>query len=234
MLIFTTRSRDEPADSSRWRMLASVWRVSCAMVPGLRSPVAGSVDSMPERKMKSPARMPGLCGRLKLRETLSLSFSGTMTSRLAKELAPSDEGDGVELQLERVHDAHAPHGARRRTCGHVLSVDTVERVVLDAVVDHRAHLHQPCERGAGRLEHELQVLEGAVRFAGERAVEPLAALGIHGDDAGDKDVVAGADRGALYPTEARGHVEAGTRRGHDDPGVHDTLRAHSKGRHRPT
>src|SRR5688572_33004737 len=30
-------SSEEPADSSRWRMLVSVWRVSCAMVPGLRS-----------------------------------------------------------------------------------------------------------------------------------------------------------------------------------------------------
>ncbi len=62
-------------------MLASVWRVSCAIVPGLRSPVAGSVDSMPERKIKSPARIPGLWGRLKLRDTLSRSFCGTTISR---------------------------------------------------------------------------------------------------------------------------------------------------------
>src|SRR5438105_2541139 len=108
MLIFTTRSREEPADSSRWRMFVSVWRVSCAIVPGLRSPVSGSVDSMPDRKMKSPARMPGLCGRLKLRETFSLSFFGTMTARLVKG-SSLGEGDGVELHLERVHDAHAPH-----------------------------------------------------------------------------------------------------------------------------
>ena len=31
--------------------------------------------------MNSPARTPGLCGRLKLRETLSRSFFGTMISR---------------------------------------------------------------------------------------------------------------------------------------------------------
>src|SRR5437762_3484812 len=97
-------------------MLASVWRVSCAIVPGLRSPVSGSVDSMPDRKMNSPARMPGLCGRLKLRETLSRSFRGATISRATDmALSPeSDDGDGVELHLERVDDAHAPHGARRR------------------------------------------------------------------------------------------------------------------------
>src|SRR3982751_6933909 len=111
-------------------MLASVWRVSCAMVPGLRSPVSGSVESMPERKMKSPARMPGLCGRLKLRETLRWSFFGTMISRLGK-VSPSDERDGVELHLERVDDAHAPDRARGRPVGHVLAIDAVQRVVLD-------------------------------------------------------------------------------------------------------
>src|SRR3954470_20345075 len=128
MLIFTTRSSDEPADSSRWRMLLRVCRVSCAMVPGLRSPVSGSVDSMPDRKMKSPARMPGLWGRLKLRETLSFSFCGTMTSRRVR-ASSSGERDGVELHLERVHDAHAPDGARRRAFGHVVAIHAVERVV---------------------------------------------------------------------------------------------------------
>src|SRR5262245_58802858 len=138
-----------------WRMLVSVWRVSWAIVPGLRSPVCGSVESMPERKMKSPARMPGLCGRLKLRETLSLSFFGTMISRLAKRLPPLDNGDGVELHPEGVDDPHAPHGARRRSARNVLAIDAVQRVVLDSVVDHRAHLHQTLERGAGALQHEL-------------------------------------------------------------------------------
>src|SRR5216117_2693276 len=161
-------------------MLASVWRVSCAIVPGLRSPVSGSVDSMPDRKMKSPARMPGLCGRLKLRDTLSRSFRGATISRAtAMALSPeSDDGNGVELHLERVDDAHAPHGARRRRARQVLAVDAVQCVVLDAVVDHRAHLHQALERSAGALEHELQVLERAMRFARQRAVQPLAALGI--------------------------------------------------------
>src|SRR5687768_11828879 len=199
-------------------MLVSVWRVSCAIVPGLRSPLCGSVESMPERKMSSPARMPGLWGRLKLRETLSRSFFGSMISRVTgMGFAPrSDQGDGVELDLERVDDAHAPDGARRRSLRHVLAVDAVQRVVLDAVVDHRAHLDQALERGTRRLKHELQVPEGAVRFAGQRAVQPLAALRIDCHDAGDENEIARADRRALHPAVPGGHVEAGTRRRHDD------------------
>jgi hypothetical protein len=36
---------------------------------------------MPDKKIKSPALMPGLCGNLKLRDTLSMSFFGCMISR---------------------------------------------------------------------------------------------------------------------------------------------------------
>src|SRR6516164_4144008 len=49
----------------------------------MRSPVCGSIGPMPDRKMKSPMRMPGTCGRLALRETLRIGFLGWITERVS-------------------------------------------------------------------------------------------------------------------------------------------------------
>ena len=77
----TTRSSEEPADSSIWRMLPSVMRTCAPIGPWKRSPVAGSIGPMPDRKMKSPTRMPGTCGRWALRDTLSRGLCGWITER---------------------------------------------------------------------------------------------------------------------------------------------------------
>src|SRR5205085_1907491 len=58
-LTFTTLASDDPADSSKCAMLVRIWRVSAATVPCARSPVPGLMAIMPDRKMNSPARMPG-------------------------------------------------------------------------------------------------------------------------------------------------------------------------------
>ena len=71
-------------------------------------------------------------------------------------------------------DLRRPYGARRRSVRHVLPIDAVEHIVFDAVVDQRMHLHEAVERGAGRLQQQLQVSENDVRLAGERAVAALA------------------------------------------------------------
>src|SRR4030095_10487126 len=53
---------------------------------------------------------------------------------------PSCSGDHVELYLEACFDLRGPYGARRRSVRNVLPVDTIQHVVLDAVVDQRMHL----------------------------------------------------------------------------------------------
>ena len=58
----------------------------------------------------------------------------------------------------------------------VLGAEAVEHVVLDAVVDHRVHLHQTVEGQPRRLQQQFQILEDAPRLARHRPVLALAAL----------------------------------------------------------
>src|SRR4029077_13976087 len=80
-LTLTIRSNPEPADSNMCAMLFNVCRICSAIGPRLRPPVTGSTGPIPERKMYSPTRRPGECGRLALREPLSFGLRGLITLR---------------------------------------------------------------------------------------------------------------------------------------------------------
>jgi hypothetical protein len=124
-------------------------------------------------------------------------------------------GDDVEHDLEAGLDLHAHHGAGRRRIWDILSVEAVEDVVLDAVVDHRVHLHQTVEGQPRRLQQQFQILEDAPRLARHRPVLALTALRVDRHHAGAEDHPAGPDRRALVMAVFPAKVEAGDR-GRDD------------------
>src|SRR5215831_19988060 len=146
---FTTLASDDPAASSNCLRLVRIWRVSLAVVPCMRSPDCRSTAVRPDTNRKSPpltaidSGWPG-----------SPAASGPragrgMTSRLALIGCPSRSSGGghhVELDLETGFNLRRPHRARRRPVSHVLPIDAVEHVVLDAVIDQRMYLHEPIER----------------------------------------------------------------------------------------
>src|SRR5262245_965942 len=77
------------------------------------------------------------------------------------------------------------------------------------------HLHEPVERGAGRLQEQLQIAENDVRLAGEGAVAALASLGIDRKHSRTEDQAARADRRRLVVAVVPSQIEPGTRRGDD-------------------
>src|SRR5262245_34695488 len=147
----------------------------------MRSPDCRSIAVRPDTNRKSPPLTAIDTGWPE-----PLAVSGTragkgITSRLALIRcfrARSGGGHHVELDLEAGFNLRRPHRARRRPVSHVLPVDTVEHIVLDAVIDQRMHLYESLERGAGRLQQQLQIPKNDVRLAGEGAVAPLPRLRI--------------------------------------------------------
>src|SRR5262245_27742797 len=123
--------------------------------------------------------------------------------------------DSVDLNLEAGLDLHRPNGARRRSARDVLPVDAVEHVIFDAVVNERMHLHEPVERGTGRLQEKLQIAKDDVRLAGERAVAALDRLGIDWKHPRTEEQAAGADRRRLMVPVMPPQIEPGTGRGDD-------------------
>src|SRR5215469_12693182 len=126
-MTLTTRSRADPADSSMWDMFRSVCWICSAIGPRLRSPVAGSTGPMPDRKIMSPTRMPGECGRLALRDTLSRGLTGSITLRERSSVIGSCQRDAVDLDLvaaDQPGPAHRPGGriAREELAVHVVHV----------------------------------------------------------------------------------------------------------------
>src|SRR3954471_17852366 len=75
------RSRLDPAASSMCSILRNVWRICSVIGPRLRPPVTGSTGPIPDRKIRSPTRTPGECGRFALRDTLSRGLAGSITLR---------------------------------------------------------------------------------------------------------------------------------------------------------
>src|SRR6516165_8550707 len=106
-------------------------------------------------------------------------------------------GDDVEHDLKAGLDPHAHHGAGRRRIRDILSIEAVEHVVLDAVVDHRVYLYDAVQGRADRLKEQFQILEDAARLARHRTVLALAALWVDRHHAGAEDHPAGPDRRAL-------------------------------------
>src|SRR5215469_13202000 len=166
---------------------------------------------MPDKNMKSPALMPGLCGNLKLRDTLSMSFFGCMISRFAAMFFSGRLNDGhcVQLNLESVDDLNAPDGPCRRAVGNVLSIDAVEHVILDTVVNAGVDRDQSVERGAGFFQNQLEIVEYPVSFLGHVAEHALTRFRINRDDTRNKYIISGARRAALLPAELQIHVQPG-------------------------
>ena len=70
-------------------LVSTVW-ICSAIGPGLLSPVSGSSGTIPDTKMRFPARTPGECGRLPRRELFSIGFFGSIVLRArAGAAAPS-------------------------------------------------------------------------------------------------------------------------------------------------
>src|SRR5262245_20095873 len=241
-LTFTILSRDEPALSSSCLRLVRICRVSLAVVPGMRMPDWGSVAVRPDTNRKSPPRTasdaaaPAMtllawCGeemisRLALIASHLFRFCECPYRKTGSQPRVKPEGrlfpghalrgsNSVDLNFEAGLDLHRPNGARRRSARDVLPVDAVEHVIFYAVVDERMHLHEPVERGAGRLQKQLQIAKNDVRLAGERAVTALASLGIDWKHSRTEDQAAGADRRRLMMAVVLAQIEPGTGRGDD-------------------
>src|SRR6202045_1323775 len=143
---FTTLSSDEPAASSSCSRWVRICRVSLAVVPRTRSPDCGSTAVRPRTKRKSPPLTTVDTAWPKLLAVSGACTAGTIISRLGDIGGPVSSGcDDVELDLEAGLDLCRPHGARRWSVRHVLPIDAIEHVVLDAVVDQRMNLHEPVE-----------------------------------------------------------------------------------------
>src|ERR1700732_4954541 len=139
-LTLTIRSNPEPADSNMCAMLFNVCRICSAIGPRLRPPVAGSTGPIPERKMYSPTRMPGECGRLALRETLSLGLVGSITVRERCPVIVSGQRHAFDLDLAATAELGAADRARGRVHWKELAVDLVHVVVLQHRVDQHVDL----------------------------------------------------------------------------------------------
>src|SRR6516225_7130509 len=168
-LTLTTLASEEPAASSTSPMLVRICRVSAATVPGAGAPVVESVAVMPDRKPNSPARIAGEIGRPGRRDLPRFDHLSGICHR--RRLTRFRRGDDVEHDLEAGLDLHAHHGAGRRRIRDILSVEAVERVVLDAVVDHRVHLHQTVEGRPRRLQGRASLVKSpwvSDRISGHR------------------------------------------------------------------
>src|SRR5262249_402867 len=111
-------------------ILRSVCRIWSAIGPRFRPPVTGSTGPMPDRKMSSPTRTPGECGRLALRETLSLGLAGSITVRCRRAVIGSRERHAFDLDLAAADQFGAADRASRGIRREELAIDGVHIVVL--------------------------------------------------------------------------------------------------------
>ena len=135
--------------------------------------------------------------------------------RHVSSLARLRRGGYVEHDLEAGFDLHDHDGPGRRRIRNKLPVSAVEHIVLDAVIDHRVHLHDSVQGRAGGLQKQFQIFEDAPRLARHRTVLALAVLRVDRHHAGAKDQPAGPDRGALVMAVFPAKIEAGHRGGDD-------------------
>src|SRR6516164_8922095 len=81
--------------------------------------------------------MPGECGRLALRETLSLGFTGSITLRSTPSVigAPrcSSQRDAFDLDLVAANEPGAADGPRRRIDREELAIDRVYVLVFHLI-----------------------------------------------------------------------------------------------------
>src|SRR5438045_9142829 len=97
--------------------------------------------------------MPGECGRLALRETLSLGFTGSITLRSTPSVigAPrcSSQRDAFDLDLAAANEPGAADGARRRVDQEELAIDRGHAFVFQHRIDQRIDLAELGARGGG-------------------------------------------------------------------------------------
>src|SRR6516164_3500407 len=217
-LTLTTLSSDEPAAARSCLRLARIWRVSLAVVPRMAVPDCRSVAVRPDTNRKSPPLTIADAAAPTPRLASVGWMAAATTSRFADMDPPNSalrSGDHVELNLEPGLDLRGPDLAGGRAVRHVLAIDAVENVVLDAVVDQRMHLHEAIERGAGGLQQQFQIAENEMGLAGERAVAALAGFRVDRQHAGAEDQPAGADRRRLMMAVMLAQIEPAQRRRND-------------------
>src|SRR5262245_59030623 len=100
--------------------------------------------------------MPGECGRLALRETLSLGFTGSITRRSTPSvigaLTCSSQRDAFDLDFVSANKPGAADGPRRRIDREELAIDRVHVLVFQHRIDQRIDLDDLSERGAGGFQ----------------------------------------------------------------------------------
>src|SRR5262249_25392156 len=174
------RGRARPGPENVWG-LAEFCRFPPAAAPSRRPAALKPPAVRPDTNRKSPPLTAIDSGWPEPPAASGARAGRGMTSRLALIGCPSRSSGGghhVELDLEAGFNLRRPHRARRRPVSHVLPIDTIEHVVLDAVIDQRMHLYEPIERRAGRLQQQLQISKNDVRLGGEGAVAALPCLRI--------------------------------------------------------
>src|SRR5580704_13382020 len=207
MLILTIWSNAEPADSSMCAMLLNVCRICAAIGPRLRPPVAGSTGPIPERKMYSPTRTPGECGRFALRETLSFGLRGSITLRESRPLIALCQRYAFDLDLASAAQLGAADRAGRRVDRKELAIDLVHVVVLQHRVDQHVGLDHLLQGGACRLEHLRHGGEYLPCLRRHGAVHSFAGGRIDSDQAGHEDERARSDRRRERQVQVPGHTE---------------------------
>src|SRR5437764_13110061 len=105
--------------------------------------------------------MPGECGRLALRETLSLGFVGSITLRSTPSVIGSprcsSQRDAFDLDLVAANKPGAADGPRRRIDWEELAIDRVHVFVFQHRIEQRIDLDHLGERGAGGFEQFAHV-----------------------------------------------------------------------------
>src|SRR5919201_571674 len=211
----TTRSSDEPADSSMCCILASVVRICSAIAPWLRSSVSGSIGPIPDRNMYGPSRIPGTCGRLAPRETLRRGFFGSIAERGSFAVIGSHQGRAFDDHFRVVGKARAADRTGGRRLGKETGIDLVHVRRLQHAMQEHVHLYDFVERRAGCLQQLLEVDKDLSRFARGRAAPPLPGIRIDRHKAGDEEKVATPDQRRYRRAEAARAV-ACKRRGDND------------------
>src|SRR5215471_4605635 len=128
--------------------------------------------------------MPGECGRLALRETLSLGFTGSITLRSTSSvIGPprcSSQRDAFDLDLVAANEPGAADGSRRRIDREELAVDRVHVLVFQHRIDQRIDLDDFGERGAGGFEQFAHIDQDLPRLGGYRAARRRAGCWVGG------------------------------------------------------
>src|SRR5215469_1683940 len=133
--------------------------------------------------------MPGECGRLALRETLSFGLAGSMTLRSRRSDIGLPQGDAVDLDLVAADQLRAANRARGRIDGKELAVDRVHVVVFQHRIDQHIHLDDPGQRGPSGFEQPCHLGQDMPRLSGDGAVRDAAGDRVDGGHSRQKNEV---------------------------------------------